>query len=60
MCSSQCYSQKEKQKVSPFSVDKEGDLDTEIWSKPGEAELKLAITAQEKDAGVLTDGLPKL
>lgn len=30
MCSSQCYSQMEKQKVNPFSVDKEGDLDREI------------------------------
>lgn len=51
----------EKQKVNPFSVDKEGDLDREIiWSKTEEAELKLAIPAQEKDVGVLTDGLPKL
>lgn len=30
MCSSQCYSQKEKQKVNPFSVDKEDDLDREM------------------------------
>lgn len=50
----------EKQKVNPFNVDKEGALDTEIWSKTEEAELKLAITAQEKDAGVLADSLPKL
>lgn len=50
----------EKQKVNPSSVDKEVDLDREIWSKTEEAELKLAITAQEKDAGVLTDGSPKL
>lgn len=50
----------EKQKVNLFNVDKEGDLDRKIWSKTDEAELQLAITAQEKDAGVLTDGLPKL
>lgn len=60
MCSSQCYSQMEKQKVNPFNADKEGDLDREYDLKQELAELKLAITAQEKDAGVLTDGLPKL
>lgn len=50
----------EKQKVNPFNADKEGDLDREYDLKQELAELKLAITAQEKDAGVLTDGLPKL
>lgn len=50
----------EKQKVNPFSVDKEGDLDREVWLKTEKVELKLAMTAQEKDAGVLTDDLPKL